>query len=119
MEGRPGQPALDPQLLISLSNARPDRSNARANCSGTGVHRAFIQSIISKLLQTRSFRRSGPVTVEGNEQYQDLCQQLVQRPEFAGSGYSWGDSVIVKCASGSVEPGAQPTWRGAGTRLAW
>lgn len=80
---------------------------------GGNTMRANIRYTVAG--QTLVARGVGPVTVEGNEQYQDLCQQLVQRLEFAGNDYSWGDSVIVKCASGSVEPGAQPTWRGAGT----
>lgn len=80
---------------------------------GGNTMRANIRYTVAG--QTLVARGVGPVTVEGKEQYQDLCQWLVQRPEFAGSDYSWGDSVIVECASGSIEPGAQPTWRGAGT----
>jgi Beta protein len=60
-------------------------------------------------------RGEGPVLQEGREQYVDLCQQLVARPEFAGASYSWGDSIIAGCAAGNIPPGAQPLWRGAGT----
>jgi hypothetical protein len=60
-------------------------------------------------------RGHGPVVQEGNAQYRHLCQQLVERAEFAGSDYSWGDEVIEACARGTVAPGAQNVWRGAGT----
>lgn len=60
-------------------------------------------------------RGLGPVTQRGNEQYQDLCRQLVARSEFSGGGYSWGDGVIDECARGLRDPGSQPMWRGAGT----
>jgi len=60
-------------------------------------------------------RGRGPVTQRGNEQYEDLCKQLVASSEFSGGGYSWGDRVIDECASGLREPGSQGMWRGAGT----
>ena len=65
--------------------------------------------------QTVVARGRGPVTQRGNEQYEDLCKQLVARPEFSGGGYSWGDGVIDECASGLRDPGSQGMWRGAGT----
>lgn len=60
-------------------------------------------------------RSAGPLFMEGNAQYRSLCQRLVNRPEFRGRDYSWGDEVIYDCASGVIEPGAQDLWRGAGT----
>lgn len=60
-------------------------------------------------------RGEGPVTQEGNSQYQLLCQQLVAQAGFEGGAYSWGDKVIEECARGAVAPGAQRMWRGAGT----
>lgn len=60
-------------------------------------------------------RGLGPVIVEGKEQYRDLCQMLVQRPEFSGRDYSWGDEQIVDCADGLLEPGSYNAWRGAGS----
>lgn len=65
--------------------------------------------------QTLVARGRGPVRIEGNEQYRSLCQQLVARPEFCGSTYTWGDGIIADCATGAVEPGAQRMWRGAAT----
>jgi hypothetical protein len=60
-------------------------------------------------------RGEGSLIQEGSDQYRDLCEQLVARPEFSGRDYTWGDGVIAGCADGSVEPGWQNQWRGAGT----
>lgn len=65
--------------------------------------------------QTLVARGIGPATQEGPEQYQRLCQQLVERPEFAGRDYSWGDGTIQDCAEELIEPGSRNAWRGAGT----
>lgn len=66
-------------------------------------------------------RGRGPVVTEGRDQYRELCQQLVARPEFAGRDFSWGDEQIADCASGAMEPGANDAWRGAGSshHLRW
>lgn len=60
-------------------------------------------------------RGQGSVLQEGKEQYIGLCQDLVACKEFCGAGYTWGDDVIDGCAKGTVEPGSQHLWRGAGT----
>ena len=60
-------------------------------------------------------RGHGALVQEGNEQYRDLCEQLVGRREFAGADYSWGDAVISDCAEGVLTPGGQSVWRGVGT----
>lgn len=60
-------------------------------------------------------RGRGAVVQEGREQYRELCRMLVDRPEFVGSAYSWGDEQIAACASGAIEPGWQNLWRGAGS----
>lgn len=60
-------------------------------------------------------RGSGPVIETGKEQYIDLCEQLMQRPEFAGQDFSWGDSVISACARLELDPGSQNQWRAAGS----
>jgi hypothetical protein len=60
-------------------------------------------------------RGKGSLIQEGSHQYRELCQQLVALPEFSGRAYTWGDAVIDGCADGSVEPGWQNQWRGAGT----
>jgi hypothetical protein len=60
-------------------------------------------------------RGRGSVIQEGREQYRELCQQLVDRPEFAGPDFSRGDAEIAACASGEIEPGWQNQWRGAGS----
>lgn len=60
-------------------------------------------------------RGSGWVAQEGNAQYAQLCEQLVDSGHFAGTTYSWGDGLIDRCSRGIMEPGAQGMWRGAGT----
>jgi hypothetical protein len=50
----------------------------------------------------------------GFEQYFDLCQTLVGRPEYCGRGFSWGDEFIDECASRSKGPGNATTWRKVG-----
>ena len=37
----------------------------------------------------------------GFSQYFDLCRLLVERPEYSGRLYSWGDSYIADCAEGT------------------
>lgn len=65
--------------------------------------------------ETLVARGRGPVIQVGREQYRQLCQQLVERSEFAGIAFSWGDSQIAACADGIIEPGWQTLWRGAGS----
>lgn len=79
----------------------------------SNVMRANIR--YTAMAETIVARGKGPVIQTGNEQYEDLCKQLVARSEFAGASYSWGDSVIDECANGLRDPGTQNMWRGAGT----
>lgn len=65
--------------------------------------------------RTLVVRGKGPVAQAGQEQYRELCQQLVSTPGFAGAAYTWGDDQISQCAAGTIEPGAQDQWRGAGS----
>jgi len=51
----------------------------------------------------------------GFEQYFELSSLLVQRPEFAGADFSWGDAYIQKCARHESGPGNATTWRKVGT----
>ncbi|HSV66159.1 MAG TPA: beta family protein [Mycobacteriales bacterium] len=81
--------------------------------SGGPSMRANIRYTIND--KTLIVRGRGPVIQEGKEQYRGLCQQLVARPEFAGSDFSWGDAQIAACAVGEIEPGGQNQWRGAGS----
>jgi len=50
----------------------------------------------------------------GFDQYFDLCRTLVNRPEYCGRDYSWGDEYIAECASNSKGPGNATTWRKVG-----
>ena len=54
------------------------------------------------------------VSQYGFEQYFDLCRALVQRPEYRGQEFSWGDSYIWDCAEQAKGPGNATTWRKVG-----
>jgi len=51
----------------------------------------------------------------GFDQFNGLCQDLVQLPEYAGTAFSWGDTYIDRCARGVDGPGNATTWRKVGT----
>lgn len=65
--------------------------------------------------ETVVVRGKGSLLQEGKEQYRELCQQIISQAEFSGAAYTSGDRTIVDCAYGTIEPGAQRMWRGAGT----
>ena len=51
----------------------------------------------------------------GYEQFHDVCRVLVQRPEYCGRQFSWGDQYIDDCAAERVGTGNLTTWRKVGT----
>lgn len=51
----------------------------------------------------------------GFDQFNALCASLVNRPEFAGSDFSWADRYIADCAAGTDGPGNGTTWIQVGT----
>lgn len=51
----------------------------------------------------------------GFDQYFELCKELVGRPEYSGSQFSWGDNYISECAARRTGPGNATTWRKVGT----
>ena len=50
----------------------------------------------------------------GFSQYFDLCRLLIERPEYSGRNYSWGDGYISDCAEATQGPGNATTWRKVG-----
>lgn len=82
---------LDPRL-IKMS------ANLRYTCEATWL-----------VLRGRNVRD------HGYDQFVDLCHELVQRDEFKGRGFSWGDEYIDDCAKGQVGAGSAMTWRKIGT----
>jgi len=48
------------------------------------------------------------------DQYFHLCDALVQRKEFCGGDFSWGDWYIDQCALAMQGPGNATTWRKVG-----
>lgn len=65
--------------------------------------------------ETLVARGIGSVVEVGNDQYRDLCKQLIQRNQFRGAKFSWGDTLIEQCGQGAREPKGQSMWRAAGT----
>ncbi len=79
--------------------------------TGGGIMRANIRYT----LENATLVVRGRPVFEGKGQYRDLCERIVKHPRFAGSRYSWGDEILMRCADGLVPPGSQSMWRGAGT----
>lgn len=50
----------------------------------------------------------------GFNQYFELCRSLIERPEYMGRSYSWGDTYIGDCADATQGPGNATTWRKVG-----
>jgi Beta protein len=48
-------------------------------------------------------------------QFNDLCKTLVDRREFCGSDFSWGDRWFSNYAAGTPQSGNATTWRAIGT----
>ena len=61
------------------------------------------------VLKRRSLR------VHGFEQFHEVCGVLIERPEYSGREFSWGDDHIWKCAHRQDGPGNLTTWRKVGT----
>ncbi|MGA2182558.1 MAG: beta family protein [Bryobacteraceae bacterium] len=51
----------------------------------------------------------------GFEQFHEVCRVLVQRTEYSGRRFSWGDGYIDDCAARRVGTGNLTTWRKVGT----
>lgn len=47
----------------------------------------------------------------GFDQFNDICCELVGRPEYSGPDFSWGDAYISDCAQNKDGPGNATTWR--------
>lgn len=51
----------------------------------------------------------------GYDQFNGHCRTLLQRPEYNGPSFSWGDEYIFHCSEGVEGPGNATKWRQAGT----
>jgi hypothetical protein len=51
----------------------------------------------------------------GYDQYRALARKLVERSDFCGADFSWGDQFIFACAHNQAGPGNATTWRKVGT----
>jgi hypothetical protein len=52
---------------------------------------------------------------DGFDQFFAICASLVQRPEFRGADFSWGDAEIAQKAANVGSCGNAQTWRQIGT----
>jgi hypothetical protein len=52
---------------------------------------------------------------EGFDQFFAICADLVNRPEFRGGYFSWGDAEIAQKAANVGSSGSAETWRRIGT----
>ena len=55
------------------------------------------------------------VRMSGFEQFRLLSDKLINRNEYSGEGFSWGDGFIKKCADRTEGTGNLTTWRKVGT----
>jgi Beta protein len=105
---------IQPQRLPTYGDYVVQHPHPPQDDSGGGPNmRANIRYTTENV--TLIARGRGAYSVEGREQYRGLCRMLMETPEFAGRGYSWGDAQIADCASGALEPGSNNAWRGAGS----
>jgi hypothetical protein len=51
----------------------------------------------------------------GFGQFYEVCRDLIQRQEYSGARFSWGDTHIYECANERTGPGNLTTWRKVGT----
>jgi hypothetical protein len=55
------------------------------------------------------------VFTDGFDQFLAICEDLVERPEYRGGEFSWGDAEIQQRATNGGSPGNAETWRRIGT----
>jgi hypothetical protein len=102
--------ALRPDAAIEYSDyavQNPERPDA----TGPGM-RANVRYTAPEYFV---IARGTQVTLDGWDQYRHLAAQITKRPEFRGSGFSWGDDEIVRCAQGGTFTRSSPYWRGVAT----
>ncbi|MDV3753721.1 hypothetical protein CMU20_01665 [Elizabethkingia anophelis] len=59
--------------------------------------------------------RGRSTKTQGFVQYHDLCERLIDRHEYKGNEFSWGDNYIDNCANRNVSTGNATTWRKIGS----
>ena len=98
--------AAEPQARSHAGVRRLHRAASRSARPTAAVLRMRASIRYTVAGETIVARGMGPVRVEGNEQYYDLCNQLVNRPEFAGADYSWVTRLSSIARTGRANPGA-------------
>jgi hypothetical protein len=79
---------------------------------GSSMRRNIRYTVRDETLVARAV---GAYHESDNQQYRELCERLIERDEFEGPTYTWGDRCIRDCAKGHLDPGDQNLWRGLGT----
>ena len=58
--------------------------------------------------------RGRSIKTQGFSQYYNLCENLIDRHEYMGNEFSWGDDYIKNCANRTASTGNATTWRKIG-----
>lgn len=59
--------------------------------------------------------RGRSIKKHGWVQAMNLCNTIINHPQYNGQNYSWGDQYIYDCANGNSSTGNAETWRRVGT----
>jgi hypothetical protein len=102
--GLPRLPAFGDYAISHPEPAEVDPRIMRPSASIRYTHDAYW--LVPKGRNLREY---------GFGQFHEVCRALVQRPEYAGRQFSWGDQYIADCAADRTGPGNLTTWRKVGT----
>jgi hypothetical protein len=91
----------------AISHPEPSEVDPRIMKASASIRYTADQSWL--VLKGRSLKKNG------FDQFNDVCRDLVDRTEYCGSNFSWGDKYICDCADGIDGPGNLTTWRKVGT----
>src|SRR2546426_10562869 len=72
----------------------------------------FFNDTATTEIYTLSLHDALPICFD---QFNDLCKMVIERPEYCGTEFSWGDFYIYKCAHNQDGLGNATTWRQVGT----
>lgn len=91
----------------AISHPESSEVDPRIMSASASIRYTVDQSWL--ILKARSLRKNG------FDQFFGVCRDLVDRPEYSGINFSWGDKYISDCADGMDGPGNLTTWRKVGT----
>jgi len=91
----------------AISHPEPSEVDPRVMRPSASVRYTVSASWL--ILKARNLRD------HGYGQFRDICRELVQKTEYCGREFSWGDKYIDDCAHELVGVGNLTTWRKVGT----